>query len=250
MKTSKKTVRKPLEKYSTLFMQLGLVCTLFIVYVLLEYKTEEIQIVSIDYKPAPPVFFPDDVPLIILKEVPKEEIVKPKEKPPVLDLGIIEKGEDIVIETILKIDNTAQVAKEINIALSSLIDLGEGNPPPEDVPFLLIEDAPVYKGCEGLSKAANKKCFKQKVKEFVQKNFDADLAQNLGLQEGKYKMYTQFIIDKQGNVTGIKVRAPHKKLEKELVEILQKLPKFIPGKQRKKPVKVRYILPITFRVEN
>ncbi|QTD39319.1 energy transducer TonB [Polaribacter batillariae] len=61
-------------------------------------------------------------------------------------------------------------------------------------------------------------------------------------------MYTQFLINEKGNITDIKVRAPHPKLKKEVFNIIQK-PKFIPGKQNGKIVKTRYTLPISFEVE-
>jgi len=45
------------------------------------------------------------------------------------------------------------------------------------------------------------------------------------------------------------VKAPHKQLEKEAKRILKKLPQFTPGKQRRKSVKVKYTLPISFQIE-
>lgn len=113
----------------------------------------------------------------------------------------------------------------------------------------MIEDAPIFKGCEGLSKKENKICFDKKMKQFVQRNFNADIANEIGLSSGKYKIQTQFLIDDKGNVVDIKIRAPHNKLEKETNRLINKLPKFTPGKQRNKPVRVRYTLPIAFSVE-
>ena len=87
------------------------------------------------------------------------------------------------------------------------------------------------------------------MKQFVQRNFDAGLANELGLHSGKHKIQTQFIINKEGNIIDIKIRAPHKRLEKETKRIIKKLPQFKPGKQNNRTVKVRYLLPIAFNVE-
>ncbi|WP_144896037.1 energy transducer TonB [Lutibacter sp. Hel_I_33_5] len=75
------------------------------------------------------------------------------------------------------------------------------------------------------------------------------MAENLGLASGKYRIQTEFIIDKQGNVVDVKVRAPHIKLKKEAKKLVQLFPKFTPGKMQTKPVKVKYNLPITFMIQ-
>ena len=112
----------------------------------------------------------------------------------------------------------------------------------------MIQNAPVFKGCEGLLKEENKKCFDKKMNKFVQRNFNAELVNEVGLSSGKYKIQTQFIIDNKGNVVDIKILAPHARLKKETQQLIEKLPKFTPGKQSNKAVKVRYTLPISFQV--
>lgn len=87
------------------------------------------------------------------------------------------------------------------------------------------------------------------MKQFVQRNFNSNIANELGLQAGKKRIGAQFIIDDNGDVVDIRIKAPHKDLEKETERIIKKLPKFKPGKQNNKNVKVRYFLPINFRVE-
>ena len=57
------------------------------------------------------------------------------------------------------------------------------------------------------------------------------------------------LIDEKGHVIDIKIRAPHKRLKKEMQRLIQKLPKFTPGKQQNRTVRVRYTLPIAFSVE-
>jgi protein TonB len=88
------------------------------------------------------------------------------------------------------------------------------------------------------------------MKKHINKFFDIDLAQTLGLAPGKQRISVQFIIDQNGNVVDIISRANHLKLEKEAKRIIKKLPKMIPGKQNNKKVRVKYNLPINFNVED
>jgi protein TonB len=52
-----------------------------------------------------------------------------------------------------------------------------------------------FKGYEGLSKKETKGCFDLKMKQFRQRNFNVDLANELGLHAGVHKIQTQFLID-------------------------------------------------------
>ena len=87
-----------------------------------------------------------------------------------------------------------------------------------------------------------------KITKFVQKKFNTDLAGDLGLT-GKQRISVIFKIDKKGNVTGVRSRAPHPRLEKEAARVVNMLPKMKPGRQRGKAVVVPYSLPITFFVQ-
>jgi len=117
-----------------------------------------------------------------------------------------------------------------------------------DVPFAVIEQVPVFPGCE--DSATNddmKKCMSGKIDEFVRKKFNADLGSQLGLT-GVIRVIVQFKIDKNGYVTDVRSRAPHPRLEQEAERVINSLPKMQPGKQRGKPVGVMYSLPIVFQV--
>ena len=87
------------------------------------------------------------------------------------------------------------------------------------------------------------------MRKHVQRYFDAELANELGLAPGKKRIFVQFKIDKDGSITSVNARAPHPRLKKEAERIAKKLPKMVPGRQRGKPVRVGYTLPITFNVE-
>ncbi len=119
----------------------------------------------------------------------------------------------------------------------------------ETIPFSVIEKVPVYPGCTGNNDDL-KKCMSNKISKLVGKNFNIDLAQNLGLKAGKQRIVVQFIIDKDGNVAKIKAKAPHPNLKDEAIRIINLLPKMKAGISKGKNVNVRYNLPIIFNVED
>jgi len=248
MKNLKKDPTKQLEKFSPVFLQIGLVFVLFVVHILLENESEKVHYANDDPGEIETVYIPEDLHNVVFqKEVP----VKPKinvATPKLIDLIDLTKGNNTVEETPFPDELIDEDPLVLDIDSVEFIVAPEVDEP-DPVPYILIEDAPIYKGCEGLSKEANKKCFEKSIARFFIKNFDAELAQELGLRSGKHKIHSRFIIDTNGDVAVVFVKAPHKQLEKEAKRILNKLPQFIPGKQRRKPVKVKYTLPISFQVE-
>ena len=246
MKNVKKLPTKQLEKFSTIFTQLGLVLVLFIVYLTLEHETEQKSLAIYQPETSNPIYVDPTTEIIFTaEEIVKTKVELPKQNRLILDEPV-KKVEDEIPETII---STEPEKKTFDINTLVTADEPKGEEPPETVPFIMLENAPVFKGCEGLSKAENKACFDKKMMKFVQRNFDAQLANEIGLRSGKYKIQTQFIIDDKGNVVDIQIRAPHKKLKKETQELIEKLPQFTPGKQGSKTVKVRYTLPISFLVD-
>lgn len=114
---------------------------------------------------------------------------------------------------------------------------------------MVIENVPVFPGCESGSNDAKRKCMSDKISEFVRRKFNTDLAGDLGLT-GRQRINVIFKIDKSGNVVGIRARAPHPRLQAEAERVVNLLPKMKPGKQRGKPVVVPYSLPIIFQVQD
>ena len=104
---------------------------------------------------------------------------------------------------------------------------------------------------KGADKAKNelKKCFSKKVQKHFGRKFNADLPNELGLSSGKKRVSIMFKIDKTGNVVNIQARAPHPKIKSEVIKVMKQLPKMKPGKQRGKPVGVKYSIPFTLLVE-
>jgi hypothetical protein len=119
----------------------------------------------------------------------------------------------------------------------------------QSVEFSKIDKAPIFPGCEDRGTLEDlKKCFSESVQKHVNKNFDFKVADNLQLK-GIQKIFTKFIIDKNGEVKDMKVRAPHPDLVEEVERILTLLPKTEPGMKDGQAVSIKYVLPITFKIQ-
>lgn len=117
-----------------------------------------------------------------------------------------------------------------------------------EVPFAIIERAPIYPGCYQDNNAALKKCMSENVTKHVIGNFNTHLASSLNLR-GVQRISVQFKIDRNGFVTNVHARGPHPTLESEAHRVVSSLPKMEPGKQKGTDVGVLYSLPILFKVE-
>ncbi len=119
-----------------------------------------------------------------------------------------------------------------------------------EVPFHLIEQPPVYPGCEGKTGSELKDCMNKNIQEFIVKNFNKDLAKSLKIEKGgKIRILSQFIINKEGKVEKVKARSKYPVLEKEAIRVISMLPQMKPGMVNGKPVDVIFSLPLIFVVE-
>jgi len=118
-----------------------------------------------------------------------------------------------------------------------------------NIPFVVIENVPVYPGCEGDNNAVLKKCMSIKISEFVSSNFNMKLASSLNLKPGRHRISVQFTINRKGNVVEVHARADHPDLEEEAIRIVSMMPQMTPGMQKGEEVGVLYALPIIFEVE-
>ena len=234
----KKNPKANLENYSKLFMQLGLVLALLVVYLAIEKKTYDRVIGNL----GPVVLnIEDDEQTVEIEQVKPPEVKTPP--PPTPDKIEVVEDEKEVEETVIESTETDE-----DDIVEEIIEVEEEEEVMEDVPFAIIEDVPVYPGCKG-NKAQLKACFMEKIGKLVNRKFNADLASDLGLSPGVKRIFVMFKIDKNGNITNVQARAPHKRLQEEAIRVVNLLPKMTPGKQRGRPVGVKYSLPIAFKVE-
>ena len=236
----KKTPKANVGRNSSVYFVLGLVLMLFISYQSINYKSYDKSDVDIGAL---------NLEKENEEEIPIVDLVKPPPPPPpppsvIDDIKILE-DEDEAEETVIESSETNQEDKIVEVEAIEVEEVEEE----VEVPFSVIENIPEYPGCEKGTNSEKRKCMSKAIEKFIQKKFNTDLANDLGLT-GKQRISVIFKIDKDGNVTGVRSRAPHPRLEKEAERVVNLLPKMKPGRQRGRAVVVPYSLPITFLVQD
>ncbi len=236
----KKNPKANLENYDKQFMLLGLALALLLIYIGIEWKTFDR---TIDDLGIANMTIEEEIDIPITERI--QEVKPPPPPPPAPEKIEIVEDEAEIIETVLE---TTETDEDEAVEVEEIIEVVEEEDVLDDVPFAIIEEVPIYPGCKGTN-AQKKACLQEKIQKLVSKNFDTGLANDLGLSPGRKKVYVQFKIDRNGNIVDIRARGPHARLEKEATRVVGKIPKMTPGKQRNRPVGVKYTLPITLVVE-
>jgi len=210
----KKNPEISLEKKKGLFFQIGLIITLIIVLGAFEWRSYE----KVDYNLGQLNL--DDLEEEIIP-ITKQEVKPPPPPPPPEVIEIVE--DEVEIEEELEIEDTES---DEDIA----IEIEEDS---DDEFFMVVENMPEFPGGDlGLMK-------------YIQKNVKyPPIAKEYNITG---KVYVSFIVDKSGSVTNAKiVRGVDKNLDAEALRVVKSLPKYKPGKQRGKPVRVMFTIPINF----
>ncbi len=239
----KKSEKADLRKNITLYALMGLAFMLLLSWQGLEYESKEVEVEEVFNEPMAMEEI-EDIPITQMMDTP------PPPPPPPPAPEIIEVVEDEVEIEEVEIQETETDEQEEIVEVTEVAEEVGVVEQIADVPFAIIENVPVYPGCENeKTNADRKKCMQEKITRFVRKEFDTGIANEVGLT-GRQTISVQFKIDQKGNVTGIQSRAKDPKLQTEAARVINKLPKMTPGKQRGKPVGVIYGLPIIFEVQD
>ena len=74
------------------------------------------------------------------------------------------------------------------------------------------------------------------------------IAQENGVQG---RVICQFVVNRDGSIVDVEVvRSVDASLDKEAIRVIKSMPKWSPGQQRGKPVRVKYTLPVNFKLQN
>ena len=127
------------------------------------------------------------------------------------------------------------ISEEEELAMSSLCNLIRDDDfddygRDDVIIFKDIENAPIYNGCEGLSKEETKKCFNESISKFIKQEFNSSIANALNISEPQ-QVAAFFIIDENGKLSGMKIRDTELTIQAEIVRVLKKIPKMKPAIQ-------------------
>ena len=233
----KKNEKADLSKNSSLYFVIGLSLILLISWQAIEWKTYDKSLYGYE---ALDVEEDDDEEIPITEQL-KTPPPPPPPPPPAPEVIEVVEDEEEVEETVIESTETNEdeVVEVVEVIEEEFADV--------DVPFAVIEDVPIFPGCEKVAKSERRNCFQEQMNKHIRKNFRyPELAQEMGIQG---RVYVNFIIAKDGSISNIRMRGPDKNLEAEAQRIISKLPQMTPGKQRGRAVRVPFSIPITFRLQ-
>ena len=226
----KKTPKADLENKKLLFREIGLIIALGVVLLAFEWTSaEKAEAVNISIESQ--VVEEEIIPVTQHEQLPPPEAPKIPVLSDIIDIV----DDDIVVTDNLFIDmeDDASIGVEI---MDYVAVVEEEEVEEEAIPFALVEEKPKFQGGDAndFSKWVNSKLVYP------------ELAKENGVQG---RVTLQFTVYTDGSVRDVKVlRGVDASLDKEAVRIVSMSPKWTPGKQRERPVKVTYTFPVLFQL--
>ena len=223
---TKKSKEKNLENKRFLFLQIGMIISLSLALLAFEWETAA-PIPKPIPKPTGTIYIEEIIPLTKTKDVvkPKPKIIKSE------TFEIVKEIENKVQE----IDTNKNTPPVLTDSLKE-IKVKEETDSLEFIPFVLVEDKPLFPGGdEALLKYIAKNT------KFPKECKQIDITGTV---------VVSYIVDITGEVVDVEVvRSVHYAIDKEVVRVIESLPNYTPGKQRGKPVRVQFMLPVKFSLE-
>ena len=223
----KKSPRANLENKKLMFTQIGLIISLAVAWMVFEFKSYDKQ--EID----PSLLRQTEVVEEEMVEITKQEEQKPQpvEVPKqTTQLEIVQ--DDVEVEDI---EINADVDQNEVIEEYVAPEVEEEEVVEQEI-FQIVEEMPAFPGGE------------QKLMEFVAKNVKyPQIARESGIQG---RVFVSFVVEPDGSVSNVKVlRGIGGGCDEEAIRVVKSLPKWKPGKQRGKAVRVSYMLPVNFKLQ-
>ncbi|MCD7925623.1 MAG: energy transducer TonB [Bacteroides sp.] len=223
----KKSPKADLEGKKTTWLLLGYVFILALMFVAFEWTDRDKQVTT-DTGITDVVFEEEIIPITEQeqKQAPPPEAPKVEEV-----LQIVENDAKVEESTIQNSEETGQAVEVKYVPVQV-----EEEEPEEQQIFQVVEEMPEFPGGMG-------ECLK-----FLGNNIKyPTISQENGVQG---KVIVQFVVNKDGSIVDpVVVRSVDPYLDKEALRVIKAMPKWKPGKQRGKAVRVKYTVPVTFKLQ-
>ena len=225
----KKSEKANLENKKLLFLEIGLVVSLAIVFIAFEWTQKETKVAMLD--DTTEVVLEEEI-IPITQETPPPPPAAPKI--PILSdqIDIVDDEIELEDDMFMNLEDDASLGVEI----MDYVEVEEEVVEEEAIPFQLVEEKPSFQGGDAnqFSKWVNSRLVYP------------EIAKENGVQG---RVTLQFTVEKDGTVTKVKVlRGVDPSLDKEAVRVVSMSPKWKPGKQRDRAVPVTYTFPVIFQL--
>lgn len=223
----KKSVKADLESKRVIFIEIGLIIGLAIMLVAFEWKSYEKTVVDVGTR---------EVENIAEEIIPiTEQKIKPPPPAPVqqvVKINIVE--DDVEVDDNIDIDVEADQNTEVQEYIAPVRE--EEESAEEAQIFMVVESMPEYPGGE----PALYKYLAENIKY-------PQMAKESGIQG---RVFVTFVVERNGSVTDVRVlRGIGGGCDEEAIRVVNNMPKWTPGKQRGKSVRVQYNLPVKFTLQ-
>jgi protein TonB len=200
-------------------------------------KEEMIEVTRMHSEPKPKIPIPTRIDQV--KEIVSETIIKPNDE---------EMTEPVPIKK-LPASKTSIISNAFKTVPSTPPAISPVNPYAKvEEPVLIAERMPVFGECSGLDPDELRACSDRNVIAYIKKQFHyPSMAKEIGI-EGTAVI--EFVVEKDGTLTGLKVlRDPGAGCGEEVMRIVKNMPKWRPGIQSDRPVRVLFRLPVRLALE-
>ena len=223
----KKNPQASLEDKKFTYVLIGLVFVLSICYVAFEWTEKEVtkyEVTDTDF------VFEEEIDI----QQTSQETPPPPPPPAPVEVEVLNVVEDDV--EVEEIQINTEDDKDVEVVIAPPVEAPEEEEEEEEI-FMIVESMPEFPG----GQQALFKYLAENVKYPV-------IAQENGIQG---RVICQFVVEKDGKVSDIQVvrSSGEASLDKEAQRVINSMPKWKPGKQRGKPVRVKYTLPVNFRLQ-
>ena len=225
----KKSEKANLENKKLLFVEIGLIISLLIVYIAFEWTSKETNMSMLE----------DNTEILVEEEIISTNMETPPPPPAAPKIPVLSDQIDIVDDEIELEDDMFMNLEDdasLGVEIMDYVEVEEEVVEEEAIPFQLVEEKPSFQGGDAnqFSKWVNSRLVYP------------EIAKENGVQG---RVTLQFTVEKDGSVTKVRVlRGVDPSLDKEAVRVVSMSPKWKPGKQRDRAVPVTYTFPVIFQL--